>query len=126
MDCSPPGSSVHGIFQARILEWVVVSFSLLCCKRFHLADCSSHKLWSSFPLVFCCSWKGFIRAHTHTHPFSPLICLCTSSFWFLQYLIIVKQLDLLKDGKMKMYAEKSMFKDAFIFFCHHYHPTKRC
>ena len=27
MDCSPPGSSVHGIFQARILEWVAVSFS---------------------------------------------------------------------------------------------------
>ena len=26
-DCSPPGSSVHGIFQARILEWVAVSFS---------------------------------------------------------------------------------------------------
>ena len=27
MDYSPPGSSVHGIFQARILEWVAVSFS---------------------------------------------------------------------------------------------------
>ena len=26
MDCSPSGSSVHGIFQARILEWVAVSF----------------------------------------------------------------------------------------------------
>ena len=26
MDCSPPGSSVHGILQARILEWVVISF----------------------------------------------------------------------------------------------------
>ena len=26
MDCSPPGSSVHGIFQVWILEWVVVSF----------------------------------------------------------------------------------------------------
>ena len=25
--CSPPGSSVHGIFQARILEWVAISFS---------------------------------------------------------------------------------------------------
>ena len=25
MDCSPPGSSVHGIFQARILEWVAIS-----------------------------------------------------------------------------------------------------
>ena len=27
MDCSPPGSSLHGIFQARILEWVAFSFS---------------------------------------------------------------------------------------------------
>ena len=27
MDCSPPGSSVHGIFQARILEWLAISFS---------------------------------------------------------------------------------------------------
>ena len=27
MDCSPPGSSVHGIFQARVLEWVAVVFS---------------------------------------------------------------------------------------------------
>ena len=27
MDCSPPVSSVHGIFQARILEWVAMPFS---------------------------------------------------------------------------------------------------
>ena len=27
MDCSPPGSSVHGTFQAGILEWVTISFS---------------------------------------------------------------------------------------------------
>ena len=27
MDCSPPDSSVHGILQARILEWVAISFS---------------------------------------------------------------------------------------------------
>ena len=27
MDCSLPGSSVHGIFQARVLEWVATSFS---------------------------------------------------------------------------------------------------
>jgi len=26
-DCSPPGSSVHGIFQARLLEWVAISYS---------------------------------------------------------------------------------------------------
>ena len=27
MDCSVPGSSAHGIFQARVLEWVAVAFS---------------------------------------------------------------------------------------------------
>ena len=27
MDYSPPGSSVHEIFQARVLEWVAISFS---------------------------------------------------------------------------------------------------
>ena len=27
MGCSPPGSSVHGILQARILEWVAIPFS---------------------------------------------------------------------------------------------------
>ena len=28
MDCSPPGSSVHGIFQARVLEWAAIAFSI--------------------------------------------------------------------------------------------------
>ena len=32
MDCNPPVSSVHGIFQARILEWVATSFSIHICK----------------------------------------------------------------------------------------------
>ena len=27
MDCSPPGSSVHGIFQARVLAWGAIAFS---------------------------------------------------------------------------------------------------
>ena len=27
MDCSPPGSSVHGIFQARVLGWGAIAFS---------------------------------------------------------------------------------------------------
>ena len=27
MYCSPPGSSIQGIFQARVLEWVAIAFS---------------------------------------------------------------------------------------------------
>ena len=30
MDCSPPASSVHGIFQARVLEWGAIGFSFSC------------------------------------------------------------------------------------------------
>ena len=28
IDCSPPGLSIHGIFQARVVEWVAISFSI--------------------------------------------------------------------------------------------------
>ena len=31
MDCSLPGSSIHGIFQARVLEWDAVTFSICVC-----------------------------------------------------------------------------------------------
>ena len=42
MDCSPPGSSIHGIFQARVLEWGAIAFSEL----------------RSIPLsVYITSWK---------------------------------------------------------------------
>ena len=33
MDCSPPGSSTHGIFQARVLEWGAIPFSEQQCER---------------------------------------------------------------------------------------------
>ena len=36
-DCSPPGSSVYGILQARILEWVAISFSRASSKS---RDCT--------------------------------------------------------------------------------------
>ena len=53
MDCSLPGSSGHGIFQARVLEWVAIAFSrdlvlgvnkLLGGKR-AIGDYLWHKLW---------------------------------------------------------------------------------
>ena len=40
MDCSPPGSSVHGISQARILEWVAITSSRgssLCSAQTHVS-----------------------------------------------------------------------------------------
>ena len=43
MDCSPPGSSIHGILQARVLEWVASYYS----KSYHSECC----LWTGKPGV---------------------------------------------------------------------------
>ena len=58
MDCSPSGSSVHGIFQARILEWVAISYSRKSSQpkdRTHISNPSLLRLqqWQadSLPLV---------------------------------------------------------------------------
>ena len=36
MDCSLPGFSTHGIFQARVLEWGAIAFSMLQPRLFYL------------------------------------------------------------------------------------------
>ena len=38
MDCSQPGSSVHGIFQARVLEWGAIAFSTMDLSLGELQD----------------------------------------------------------------------------------------
>jgi len=38
MDCSLPGSSIHGIYQAKVLEWVAIAFST--CKCISLQTCT--------------------------------------------------------------------------------------
>ena len=42
MDCSPPGSSIHGIFQARVLEWGAIAFSDANTIPFYIRDLSIH------------------------------------------------------------------------------------
>ena len=43
MDCSLPSSSIHGIFQARVLEWGAIAFSMACLDKqnieIHLFSC---------------------------------------------------------------------------------------
>ena len=48
MDCSLPGSSVHGIFQARVLEWVAIAFS---CSRTEMHWISNCKLIVKYIVV---------------------------------------------------------------------------
>ena len=52
MDYSLPGSSVHGIFQARVLEWVAIAFSAMCSKHPYILELTS--------LLVMCSSDGFV------------------------------------------------------------------
>ena len=78
MDYSPPGSSIHGIFQARVLEWGAIAFSMglvaTCCNHALPWTCPlqlSHPVFSIFPsflyqshlhgqrsLTSCSPWGG--------------------------------------------------------------------
>ena len=45
MDCTLPGSSVHGIFQARVMEWVAISFSIMGALRKEGVVMTGEYLW---------------------------------------------------------------------------------
>ena len=52
MDCRLPGSPVHGILQARILEWVAISFStLMFCKMIITIVLSQRRQWHPTPVL---------------------------------------------------------------------------
>ena len=66
VDCSPPGSSVHGIFQARVLEWGAIAFSKLFMRHPQNAyTCwtSSGEGWQSSQCHHSCSLAASLSWH---------------------------------------------------------------
>ena len=59
MDCSLPGSSVHGIFQARVMEWVAIAFShiwemkIKTTVRYHYIPIRMAQIWNTK------CWQGY-------------------------------------------------------------------
>ena len=92
MDCSPPGSSVHGIFQVRVLEWGAIAFSVILFRAvvFHcrygpqLVD--SFTCWWSFEL-FSENTKRLFRSlfWDHTICFYSLTLLIQNTSSFLTF-----------------------------------------
>ena len=100
LDYSPPGSSVHGIFQAGILEWVAISSSrgffwprdrihvswVSCVAgRFCITEPSEKPIW-----VICLS---FSQINVHE------LCPATSFFCFIDYTRVFDCVDHKKTGK---------------------------
>ena len=82
MDYSPPGSSFHGILQARILEWIAISFSrgssrprdrtlvsLLAGRRFNLWATREALYVYTYKHLFAkiCTQKIHVCIHMHLH-----------------------------------------------------------
>ena len=96
VDCSPPGSSVHGILQARILEWVAISFSRgssrprdwtwVSCfagRRFILINIYIYLLIYLDVLGLCSTWDlGSSLQHTGSLvvPWELLVTACQIQF----------------------------------------------
>ena len=73
MDCSPPGSSVHGIFQARILEWVVIPFSRgsSWLKDWTQVSCIAGQFFTIWAILYQLSHKGsWSKLEWVAYPFS--------------------------------------------------------
>ena len=80
IDCSPPGSSVHGISQAKILEWVAISSS---------RGSFWPKNWTHVSCLFLLHWQAGalplepLEKGEQTFGFCLFVCATPSSLWIL-------------------------------------------
>ena len=99
LDCSLPGSSAHGIFQARVLEWVAISFSGGSSRPRDWTRVS-HTIGRALPsepgkpyickyMVFGrkyvdCTDAIYIHTHTHTHTHTHRCNIVLVFCWYLK------------------------------------------
>ena len=99
MDFSLPASCVHGVFQARVLEWVAISFptqgtnqSPLRCRQmlYHLSHQGSHQwVFRLFPCLSYCTWCYYEHwgSCIFLNWWSGLFCTCISGVELLDHTV---------------------------------------
>ena len=83
LNCSPPGSSVHGSFQVRMLEWVVISFFVLEYGWVTLLYSGNFLLQQQLKANYLHNFNCHVdelhlkttHTHTHTHTQSCAVIL---------------------------------------------------
>ena len=87
VDCSPPSSSVHGILQARTLEWVAISFSRgssrprdwtqvshIAGRCFNLCATREAPYENTGPIISLWDKTNTMKFNSHTHTMQSKIC----------------------------------------------------
>ena len=89
MDCSPPGSSVHGISQARMLKWVAIHFSRgsSCTRDWTWVSCNAGGFFTELPgkPVYTHTYRhssGSIGISSHHHPWGYQTLRCSYPFTY--------------------------------------------
>ena len=82
MDCSPPGSSAHGILQARILEWIAMPSSLLTQGSnpclLHLLHWQTSTTWEAHSRTIV---QGNFLGISHLKPYTLLLAFISCLFF---------------------------------------------
>ena len=85
MDCSLPGSSVHGIFLAKVLEWGAIAFSVnyLIQFNFWTTNLKTINLGLEDFLLYKCSWPSPLKMmiYPHRNKIYSYTVSYFSSFW---------------------------------------------
>ena len=109
-DWSSPGSSVHGVFQARILEWVVI-FSSRGVSQPRDQNCNSCVFCIGRQILYpSATWKAYVALKQLKKPFLPMynfITLQHETVCFLVYFL--KILSLIKDRKLRCFTSKYFY-----------------
>ena len=101
MDCSPPGSSVHAVLQARILEWVAISFSTGSSRARDQTwvSCTAGRLFT------VSATRGAPWDHKHTHH---------SSYWKDMAITIIPRISLASGASVIVPTTSVLFKYSSI------------
>ena len=73
MDCSLPGSSVHGIFQARVLEWGAAAFSADFHEAFPILSTPKHPLPSPNSYCIHTDYRSLVLDYLMSRQKCPLL-----------------------------------------------------
>ena len=123
MDCSPPGSSTHGIFQARVLEWGAIAFSNdqprqhIKQQKYYFAN-KSHLIKAIvYPVVMygCESWTINKAKHWRIHDFD---LWCWGRFFSVPWAARRSNQLILKEKRPKYSSEGLMLKLKLQYFGH--------
>ena len=86
MDCSLPGSSIHGIFQARVLEWGAIAFSMLRTGQVQMSLTSKWISCGTFMIDYDSVIKKKLLGFPWNRIYLPHILLCLLPGWTIIFL----------------------------------------